>query len=143
MCIAAVAAASHDRKKEIARASSATPAAVATRPLRVALVGSTCDASHVIKPSGSWQAGDSYVLGGSGRVLARPHEAVSVRQGLEARGVSMVVNASEDVEAAVHAARQADVVVACAYSTASEAIDRPHLKLKQHDFLVRLGLDAG
>ena len=109
------------------------------RPIRVALVGAACNAPHRIEPNGDWRAGDTYVIGGSGRVIARPWEAVSIRAGLEAAGVLLVKSFVDDVERAVAAAQQADVMIACGQTTSTESLDRHNLLLKEHDFLAALG----
>ena len=46
---------------------------------RVVLAGSACSQRHLLAQSNNldWRAGDYYVLGGSGRVIAKPEAAVS------------------------------------------------------------------
>ena len=101
----------------------------------VALLGSACVATNAVDQD-DWTAGNYYTVGGSGRVIG-PY-AVSVREGLEARGVRLVVEERDDIEAAKRAMRGADVAVACGGATSTESRDRPSLKLDQHDFLVAL-----
>ena len=101
----------------------------------VALLGSACVATNAVNQD-DWTAGNYYTVGGSGRVIG-PY-AVSVREGLEARGVRLVVEERDDVEAAKRAMQGADVVVACGGATSTESRDRPSLKLDQHDFLLAL-----
>jgi beta-glucosidase len=77
-------------------------------------------------------------MGGSGRVLS--DAAVSIRRGLEARGgFALRVSPTDSVGNALQAARGADVVVACGGATSTESLDRPHLRLDAHGFLVELG----
>ena len=74
-------------------------------------------------------------------MIAKPEAAVSIRQGLEARAVlaELRVSQSDDVDEALALVRaDTDVVVACGGGTSSESLDRPDLKLDQHDFLLEL-----
>ena len=74
-------------------------------------------------------------------MIAKPEAAVSIRQGLEARAVlaELRVSESDDVDEALALVRaDTDVVVACGGGTSSESLDRPDLKLDQHDFLLEL-----
>ena len=61
----------------------------------VALLGSACVATNAVNQD-DWTAGNYYTVGGSGRVIG-PY-AVSVREGLEARGVRLVVEERDDVD---------------------------------------------
>ena len=106
-----------------------------TPGLTVALLGSACSATNAVDQN-DWTAGNYYTVGGSGRVIG-PY-AVSVRAGLEARGVTLIVEERDDIDAAKRAMRDADVVIACGGATSTESRDRPSLKLDQHDFLVAL-----
>ena len=60
--------------------------------------------------------------GGSGRVIS--DRVVSVRAGLERRGVTLRVSASDRLDEAVRAAEGADVVVACGGGHTAEESDR-------------------
>eukprot|EP00966_Prymnesium_polylepis_P022313 513553-Prymnesium_polylepis.1 len=74
---------------------------------RVALLGSACDARHDMAPSAVfWDQPDYYVIGGSGRVIS--NDARSLRQALEARGVTLEISASDDAADAISALRRAD-----------------------------------
>jgi len=102
----------------------------------VALLGSACDAAHFDRVPDDWTAGDYYVVGGSGRVVG-PY-AVSVAAGLRARGVAVSVEASDDVEVALAAARAADVAIVCGGATTTESRDRSSLRLDQHELISQL-----
>ena len=145
--------ATSDAHRALARRVGAASAVLlknehSTLPLRagarVVLAGSACSQRHKLFEDWhtlDWRAGDYYVLGGSGRVIVRPEAAVSIRQGLEASGVALELHASEsdDVDEAMALVRDdTDIVIACGGATSSESLDRDHLKLDQHDFLVEL-----
>jgi beta-glucosidase-like glycosyl hydrolase len=82
------------------------------RDATIALVGSACGASHEIdvESAASWNVGDYYVVGGSGRVVS--DKTVSIKAALERRGVQLRVSATDRIEDAVLAAHDADVVLA-------------------------------
>ncbi|KAL1508433.1 hypothetical protein AB1Y20_004537 [Prymnesium parvum] len=113
-------------------------------PLRlndvVALIGSACDAPHDIDVTGDWMQADYYVMGGSGRVVS--NRAVSIRQGLENRGIKLNLAPSEDLDAALRAMVGADIALVCAGTTSTEMRDRPNLELDQHNFLSELAEHA-
>lgn len=131
-------------KNEPPRRSASAAAGVPVLPLvssahtktRIALVGSACSVARHIAVGGDWKTGSYYVVGGSGRVIAPDAEIVTVRKALaEIAGIDVVVSATDGVAAALHAARDASVIIACAGATASESVDRPHLGLDQDWFL--------
>ncbi len=92
----------------------------------------------------SWNRGDYYVVGGSGRVIS--DRAVSVYAGLQARavarGLTLRPSLTDDVSAALDAQRGASVVIACGGAVGQEARDRSALRLDQHAFLERLAAEA-
>ena len=107
---------------------------------RVALVGRGCTAPHELDPHGWWQASDYYVVGGSGRVITTPERAPTIEQALSRRGVLRLnASGSDRLDDALAVAEGADVVVACAGGTATEAVDRASLALDQHELLLALG----
>ena len=75
--------------------------------------------------SAPWDEGDYYSIGGSGRVVS--DRAVSIRSGLEARGVRLIVSPSDDVSEAQRAMEGATVGVACGGATSTEGKDRQTL----------------
>ena len=109
-------------------------------PLRVALVGAACNATHDIEAMLEWYAiGDYYVVGGSGRVLSTA--PTSLLDALRARShgrdspplssLSLVLSLTDSVSAGVAAMAKADVAIACAGATARESSDRSSLTLDQ------------
>jgi len=120
------------------------------RHARVALVGSACSKPHAIDvATADWREGDYYVTGGSGRVVAPPERAFSIKRALEGRradrGISLSVSETDSVEEALAAIAPAsgegavEVVIACGGGVTSESYDRPSLRLDQDDFLTQLG----
>lgn len=113
-------------------------------PLRpgttVALVGRGCAEPHQLDPTAWWQASDYYVVGGSGRVITTPDRAPSIVQALARRGVLRLrVSPDDTLAGALEAADGADLVLACAGATATEAVDRASLALDQQELLMQLG----
>lgn len=109
------------------------------RGLRVALLGSACDAKSAFEvPSrrSYWAAGDYYVVGGSGRVFF--NSSASVRSGLEAAGIIVSYYDGDDVAQAAALMATADVAIACGGAITQESWDRPSLKLDQDEFLQSL-----
>ena len=103
----------------------------------VAIVGSACGATHSIDPdTADWTAGDYYVVGGSGRVVS--NRAISITAALRRRGLSIRISASDDVDRALAAAVNADMVLACGGGKTWENEDRPTLRLDQHALLAGL-----
>ena len=101
---------------------------------RVAVVGAACAAAHnATKLLQQWNLGDYYVVGGSGRVLST--HAVTVLEGLVDAGFGVVDAAADDLDAALAAAADADVVVMCGGATTTEAAARATLALDNHQFL--------
>lgn len=102
----------------------------ATLPLRpgvrIALVGSACDAPHV-SVTAKWQQGDYYVVGGSGRVVS--DKAISISRALLAHeGVAIgAISPSDILEEALEADASADVdvTIACAGASAFEGAPPP------------------
>lgn len=108
----------------------------------VALVGSACSRAHSIDVEREdWTAADYYVVGGSGRVVS--DRAVSIRAGLEARGVRLRVSPTDSLDGALRAAAGSDVVLACGGAVTTESRDRPTLRLDQHALLSALSAAAG
>ena len=111
-----------------------------SRPLTVAVVGSACSARHRIDTeTADWRARDYYVVGGSGRVVAREGDVLSIRQALEAvASLRVVASATDLIADAEAAAVGADAVIACGGASATESIDRETLRLDQHEFLTEV-----
>lgn len=104
------------------------------RGMRVALLGPACDAHHTMKPSSvSWDQGDYYVIGGSGRVISR--EATSLREALEKRNVSLTLVLESVATKAVEAARGADIAIVCGGGSSTEGTDRKSILLDQDHFI--------
>jgi len=106
---------------------------------RIALLGSACDAAHDLHHLfSSWDQGDYYVLGGSGRVVGV--DAVSIRAGLHShcstRGCEVIVSVTDDVSLAMEAASGADVAILCSGATTTEGKDRDSLSVDQQSFMV-------
>jgi beta-glucosidase len=107
---------------------------------KVALVGHGCTDPHRLDPHGWGQASDYSVVGGSGRVITTPDRAPSIEQSLARRGVLRLnASRSDGLEEALAVAEGADVVIACAGGTATEAVDRASLALDQQQLLLALG----
>ena len=105
--------------------------------VKIAVVGGACAAEH--DPGtllATWDRGDYYVVGGSGRVIAP--RITSVLDALRAGGADVVGTAGDDLDAALEAAQGADVIVACGGAATTEAADRASLRLDNHDFLAAL-----
>ena len=87
----------------------------------VAVVGAACDAHHSFaalnagSQMDSWNRGDYYVVGGSGRVVS--DRAASVLAGLRAHaashGLTLRTSPTDDVAAALTAMQGASVAIAC------------------------------
>jgi len=103
----------------------------------IAIVGAAA-AAKVYDPQGAgqgvadaWRFGDYYSGGGSGHVVAVP--VVTPLAGLEARaralGIEVISSPSNNITAAVQAAREADVTIVVAATTSGEAADRDNLSL--------------
>ena len=112
------------------------------RGMQVALVGSACSADFA-EPWQQWNTGDYYTIGGSGRVLAESQDRWDVERGLSEakdRGEisELVVRRGDDVDDAIDAMRNVDVVIACGGARSTEGTDRASLELDQHEFLVNL-----
>ena len=110
---------------------------------KIAVVGGACAAVHDAETlMKRWDLGDYYVVGGSGRVVAP--RITSVLDALRADGANIVGVAGDDLDAALAASRDADVIVACGGAATTEAADRATLRLDNHDFLTALvaGVDA-
>ena len=108
----------------------------------VALVGSACS-NPFLRGRPQWDVGDYYTLGGSGRVMSDEKVSSTVTQGLQAalkQGLisRLTIESSDKVSAALKAAKKADVVLTCGGATATESLDRPSLRLDQHQYLVEL-----
>ena len=109
----------------------------------VALVGKGCYDPHELKPDAFWMDGDYYVVGGSGRVLTTSEKAPSIVQRLQTRAgaysLDLRISQDDSLDGAKRAAEGADVVIACAGSTSSEAVDRASLSVDQESLLNDLG----
>jgi beta-glucosidase len=95
---------------------------------------------------GDWSKGDYYSGGGSGHVVAgyavTPLDGITRRA--RALGVRVVASPTNDVNAAVAAARQVDIAVIVAATTSGESQDRPNLTLDDNadvmiDAVARVG----
>jgi len=109
------------------------------RTMRLAVLGSACDAAQDQNPEGrAWNFGDYYTVGGSGRVVSPLTR--TIYQGLEARGVAVERLASDSVDEAMALLEGGaiDAAVACGGVGSGEARDRASLNLDQHQFLVDL-----
>jgi beta-glucosidase len=106
------------------------------RGARVTVVGSACDAENRLYGQ-NWNEGSYYVVGGSGRVLSSRATSIvaGIRAQAQADGVDVVESLNDDVDAAVDAASNADVVLICAGTTSTEDTDRADLLLDQDDFV--------
>ena len=114
------------------------------RGARVALLGSACSAHFLPASSSSWDAGDYYMIGGSGGVKAMPRHQWTIERGLQdakERGEisALTISRENSVDAALRAMRNHDVAVACGGSWSREGTDRRSLALDQHGFLSSLG----
>jgi hypothetical protein len=104
---------------------------------KIAVVSGACAAVHDPETLlATWDRGDYYVVGGSGRVIAP--RITSVLDALRAGGADVVGTAGDDLDAALEAAQCADVIVACGGAATTEAADRASLRLDNHDFLAAL-----
>jgi hypothetical protein len=108
-----------------------------TTSTKIAVVGGACAAVHDAETlMKRWDLGDYYVVGGSGRVVAA--RITSVLDALRGEGADVVGVSGDDLDAALSAARDADVIVACGGAATTEAADRDSLRLDNHDFLAAL-----
>lgn len=116
---------------DLARKIAATSASLLKNeggvlPLRgnktVAVVGDACDAPY--GNLGSWNVGNYYVMGGSGRVINPA--STSILTGLKARAAaaSSGIRITSDTESA-------DLIITCGASWSSEGADRQTLKVDQ------------
>ncbi|GMH83616.1 hypothetical protein TrVE_jg11379 [Triparma verrucosa] len=106
----------------------------------IAVVGSACDASNNISAMLKvWDLGNYYVMGGSGRVIAE--DPVSIVRGLqEGAGdtITIVESTTDDLDQALAAMENADVVLTCGATTSTEGHDRASLLVDQDDFITQL-----
>ena len=73
-------------------------------------------------------------------MITTPDRAPSIEQSLARRGVlRLSASRSDELQDALDAAEGADVVIACAGGTATEAVDRESIALDQHELLLALG----
>ena len=91
---------------------------------KIAVVGDACDAPYNMASLRAWNAGNYYVMGGSGRVINPA--STSILTGLKARAASATPPATitSDVNGA-------DVIVTCGATWSSEGNDRSTLKVDQ------------
>mmetsp|Transcript_131308 Transcript_131308/g.280838 ORF Transcript_131308/g.280838 Transcript_131308/m.280838 type:complete len:763 (-) Transcript_131308:148-2436(-) len=91
---------------------------------------------------GDWFTGDYYSGGGSGHTVAgyvvTPLDGIRRRAALA--GMQVVASPNNDANAAIAAARQADVTIIVAATTSGESRDRPHLHLDHYadDFIAKV-----
>eukprot|EP00443_Scrippsiella_acuminata_P062651 CAMPEP_0115499498 /NCGR_PEP_ID=MMETSP0271-20121206/67369_1 /TAXON_ID=71861 /ORGANISM="Scrippsiella trochoidea, Strain CCMP3099" /LENGTH=884 /DNA_ID=CAMNT_0002928315 /DNA_START=51 /DNA_END=2705 /DNA_ORIENTATION=+ len=102
---------------------------------KIAIIGSAADAPSYDpngqgQGHGDWATGDYYSGGGSGHLSG---DVVSAAKGIkdeaQSLGIDVVTSFSNEVEAGVHAAKQADVAIVVAGTTSGESRDRVDLNL--------------
>jgi len=105
---------------------------------KIAIIGSAADAPSYDpngqgQNHGDWATGDYYSGGGSGHLSG---DVVTAAQGIkdhaQSLGIDVVTSLSNDVEAGVHAAKQADIAIVVAGTTSGESRDRVDLNLDDH-----------
>merc|ERR1719223_1302059 len=98
----------------------------------IAIIGSVAVAG--VYKGDAWGVGDYYTGGGSSRVMpahvVTPLDAIAHRATQD--GIELVSSPSDDVEAGVAAAEQADVTVIVVGATTGESTDRANLSLDGH-----------
>jgi beta-glucosidase len=107
------------------------------RKKRIAVLGSMCHAENdIMDLLKTWDKGNAYVMGGSGRVI--PNQAVSVLQGIRKRAgseFSVLAELSDNVSASLAAAEKADIAIICGASWSAEGVDRKSLHIDQEEFI--------
>ena len=104
----------------------------------IAVVGSACNAANNVNEMvNTWNLGNYYVVGGSGRVI--PESVTTVVAGLKARaqavGAKVVASLTDDVDAATAAAEGADIAFMCGGGKTTESTDRDSLSLESESFM--------
>ena len=126
--------------------SPTAPVLPLARGAKVALLGSACHAGF-FAAQWPWDAGDYYMVGGSGAVKSGSDDQWTILRGLQAGASageigSLRVEGKDDVDAAIALMRSpaaCDVAIACGGAWSREGTDRSSLNLDQHQFLVQLG----
>lgn len=109
----------------------------ASKYKKIAVIGTVADAKP-FNPNGAgqgstdtWMIGDYYSGGGSGHVTT--DRAISALVGISKRaselGIEVMSSANNDIDKAIAAADEADVVLLVVGTTSGESIDRPNLDL--------------
>eukprot|EP00008_Paramoeba_atlantica_P014030 CAMPEP_0201479586 /NCGR_PEP_ID=MMETSP0151_2-20130828/4266_1 /ASSEMBLY_ACC=CAM_ASM_000257 /TAXON_ID=200890 /ORGANISM="Paramoeba atlantica, Strain 621/1 / CCAP 1560/9" /LENGTH=643 /DNA_ID=CAMNT_0047861155 /DNA_START=228 /DNA_END=2159 /DNA_ORIENTATION=- len=116
-----------------------------TKPLKLAIVGSACNARN--PTSGlSWNDGSYYVIGGSGRVLSTRTKsflkAMQNRAREDGNNFQLVVDSSDSAHSALNAMRDADVAFLCLAKTSTESADRSSLNFDKSQFADSVVKDA-
>jgi beta-glucosidase len=109
---------------------------------KIALLGSACDSRIDWEEAIKWgvEGASYYHIGGSGRVV--PKGVVTIFDGLKEecakaeRGCTIVTYFGDDVATAKTTAEGSDVAIMCGGVKSSEDMDRAHLKVDQHDFIL-------
>jgi len=113
---------------------------------RIALLGSVCNESGVVTEAeyDNWMYGNSYVIGGSGRVV--PKDPVTILQGFQKHchppDCELVLSLSNSAHDAITASKNADISFMCGSTTTSEDVDRANLSVDQQSYMVRVAKGA-
>lgn len=105
----------------------------------IALLGSVCNASNDVDAMlATWDLGNYYTVGGSGRVI--PDQPSTILEATAAycakAGCQVVTELEDDVEAALLVAEKADVALLCSAATAAEGRDRESLSVDQEAYVL-------
>jgi len=104
-------------------------------------LGSACDSDYNLNAlTATWNLGNYYVLGGSGRVINPKTDHILA--GVTARGQSLgykvVSDTSNNVQSSLRLWQSSNVAIVCGATTATEGNDRLNLVVDQENFISQL-----
>jgi beta-glucosidase len=107
----------------------------------IALLGSVCDSDYNLNAlTSTWNLGNYYVLGGSGRVInpKTDHIVTGITARAQSLGYKVVSDKSNNVQSSLNLWKTATVAIVCGATTATEGDDRANLLVDQANFITQL-----
>jgi beta-glucosidase len=107
----------------------------------IAVIGSACDSDYNLNAlTNTWNLGNYYVLGGSGRVINpnTDHIVTGISNRAKTFGYKVVSDKSNNVQTSLNLWKSATVAIVCGGTTATEGNDRANLVVDQDNFINQL-----
>jgi beta-glucosidase len=107
----------------------------------IAVIGSACDSDYKLNAlTNTWNLGNYYVLGGSGRVINpnTDHILMGINARAKTLGYKVVSDTSNNVQSSLLLWKSATVAIVCGGTTATEGEDRANLVVDQDNFITQL-----